>query len=71
MNLGLSKEGAYFVADAIIYFLKQTKYPDMLLDMYPGIDVEEILSQLTFIQELGENESDYAEARKKFGIKEK
>ena len=70
MNLGLSKEGAYFVADAIVYFLKQTKYPDMLLAMYPGIDVEEILSQLTFIQQLGENESDYAEARRKFGLKE-
>lgn len=71
MNLGLSKEGAYFVADAIIYFLKQTKYPDMLLSMYPGIDVEEILSQLTFIKQLGENESDYAEARRKLGLKEK
>ena len=70
MNLGLTKEGAYFVADAIVYFLKQTKYPDMLLAMYPGIDVEEILSQLTFIQQLGENESDYAEARRKFGLKE-
>ena len=71
MNLGLSKEGAYFVADAIVYFLKQTKYPDMLLAMYPGIDVEEILSQLTFIQQLGESESDYAEARRKLGLKEK
>ena len=70
MNLGLSKEGAYFVADAIMYFLKKTKYPDMLLTMYPGIDVEEILSQLTFIQELGESESDYAEARRKLGLKE-
>ena len=70
MNLGLTKEGAYFVTDAIIYFLKQTKYPDILLSMYPGIDVEEILSQLTFIQQLGENESDYAEARRKLGLKE-
>lgn len=70
MNLGLSKEGACFVADAIIYFLKKTKYPDMLLAMYPGIDVEEILSQLTFIQELGESESDYAEARRKLCPKE-
>lgn len=70
MNLGLTKEGAYFVADAIIYFLKQTKYPEMLLAMYPGINVEEILSQLTFIQQLGESESDYAEARRKFGLKE-
>lgn len=71
MNLGLSKEGAYFVADAIIYFLKQTKYPEMLLSMYPGIDVEEILSQLTFIQQLGESELDHAEARRKLGLKEK
>lgn len=71
MNLGLSKEGAYFVADAIIYFLKQTKYPDMLLAMYPGIDVEEILSQLTYIQELGESELDHVEARRKLGLKGK
>ena len=71
MNLGLSKEGACFVADAIIYFLKKTKYPDMLLAMYPGIDVEEILSQLTFIQELGESELDHVEARRKLGLKEK
>ena len=43
----------------------------MLLAMYPGIDVEEILSQLTFIQQLGESESDYAEARRKLCLKEK
>lgn len=70
MNLGLSKEGAYFVADAIVYFLKQAKCPEILLDMYPGIDVKEILSQLTYIQQLGPSESDYAEARKKLGLKD-
>ena len=71
MNLGLSKEGAYFIADAILYFLKQAKYPEILMDMYPGVDVKEILSQLTYIQQLGESESDYAEVRKKLSLKEK
>lgn len=59
MNLGLSREGAFFVADAIVYFLKHTQYPDILLDLYPGVDVKEILTQLQYIQQLGESEEDY------------
>ena len=59
MNLGISKEGAYFISDAIVYFLSKAKYPDMLIDMYPGIDVQEILTQLSYIQRLGESEADY------------
>ena len=70
MNLGLSKEGAYFVSDAIVYFLKHTKYVDLLMSMYPGVDVKEILSQLTFIQELGESETEYIKARKILGLEE-
>ena len=59
MNLNLSREGAFLVADAIIYFLKSTQYPDILLDLYPGVDVEEILTQLHNIQRLGESEEEY------------
>ena len=58
MTLGISKEGAYFISDAIIYFLSKTQYPDMLINMYPGIDVKEILTQLSYIQRLGESEAD-------------
>ena len=59
MNLNLSREGAFLVADAIIYFLKGTQYPDILLDFYPGVDVKEILTQLHYIQQLGESEEEY------------
>lgn len=59
MNLNLSREGAFLVADAIIYFLKHTQYPDILLDLYPGVDVKEILTQLHYIQQLGESEEEY------------
>ena len=70
MNLGISKEGAYFIADAIVYFLSKTQYPDMLIAMYPGINVKEILTQLLYIQRLGESEADYVKARKKLSLKE-
>ena len=70
MNLGISKEGAYFISDAIVYFLSKTQYPDMLIAMYPGINVKEILTQLSYIQRLGESEADYVKARKKLSLKE-
>ena len=54
MNLNLNKEEARLVSDAITYFFKQTKVPDLLLDLYPGSDVKNIMSQLDFIIELGE-----------------
>ena len=69
MNLGISKEGAYFISDAIVYFLSKTQYPDMLIAMYPGINVKEILTQLSYIQRLGESEADYVKARKKTQFK--
>jgi hypothetical protein len=60
MNLGLSREGAFLVADAIIYFLsRHSQHPDILLDLYPGVDVKEILTQLHYIQQLGESEEEY------------
>ena len=54
MNLNLNKEEARLVSDAITYFFKQTKVPDLLLDLYPEADVKDILSQLNYIIELGE-----------------
>lgn len=55
MNLGINKQEAVFLEHTITYFLKQSKYPDLLLDMYPGINVEDILTQLFYIQTLGED----------------
>ena len=54
MNLNLNKEEARLVSDAIVYFFKQTKVPNLLLDMYPGADVKDMLTQLDYIIELGE-----------------
>lgn len=54
MNLNLNKEEAKLVSDAIVYFFKQTKVPNLLLDMYPETDVKDILTQLDYIIELGE-----------------
>ena len=53
MNLNLNKEEAKLVSDAIVYFFKQSKVPNLLLDMYPGADVKDILVQLSYIIELG------------------
>ena len=55
MNLNLNKEEAKLVSDAIVCFFKQTKVPNLLLDMYPGADIKDILTQLNYIIELGEN----------------
>ena len=52
MNLNLNKEEARLVSDAITYFF--SKVPDLLLDLYPEADVKDILSQLNYIIELGE-----------------
>ena len=54
MNLSINKEEAKLVSDAITYFFTQSKIPDLLLDMYPGADVKDILVQLSYIIELGE-----------------
>lgn len=55
MNLGINKQEAVFLEHTITYFLKRTKYPDLLLDMYPGVNVKDILTQLSYIQKLGED----------------
>ena len=54
MNLNLNKEEARLVSDAIAYFFTRSKVPNLLLDMYPGADVKDILSQLNYIIELGD-----------------
>ena len=54
MNLNLNKEEAKLVHDAITYFFTRSKVPNLLLDMYPGADVKDILTQLDYIIELGE-----------------
>ena len=54
MNLNLNKEEARLVYDAITYFFAQSRVPNLLLDMYPGADVKDILTQLNYIIELGE-----------------
>ena len=58
MNLEISKEDASFISVAIMYFLSKIKYLDILTDMYPEIDVKDILTQLSHIQQLGESEAD-------------
>lgn len=51
MNLNLNKEKAKLV---FIYFFTQSKVPNLLLDIYQGADVKNILVQLSYIIELGE-----------------
>ena len=54
MNLNLNKEEARLVYDAITYFFMRSKVPNLLLDMYPGADVKDVLTQLNYVIELGE-----------------
>ena len=65
MNLNINKEEARFISDALTYFIKSTKVPNLLLDFYPGADIRDILSQLNYIIELGE-EPISEETKKKF-----
>ena len=52
MPLGLTKEDAEFVADAIILCCK-TLGIDMVEALYPDIDLKSILTQLDIIKEIG------------------
>lgn len=54
MNLNINKEEAKLISNALAYFIKSTKFPNLLLDLYPGVDIKDILSQLDYIIELGE-----------------
>ena len=68
MNLNINKEEARFISDALTYFIKSTKIPHLLLDLYPGADIRDVLSQLDYIIELGEEP--ISEETKKTFVKE-
>lgn len=55
MNLGINKEEARLINDSLTYFFKRTQFPDLLLDLYPGVDMESIFTQLKIIMEIGDN----------------
>ena len=55
MNLGINKEEARLIRDSLNYYFKQTKVPDLLLDMYPGADLKSLTVQLNIIMQIGED----------------
>ena len=68
MNLGINKQEAEFLEHTILYFLKSSKLPDLLMDMYPGVNVKDILSQLQYIKQLGEDAAGLKEIKEKFNL---
>ena len=68
MNLGINKQEAVFLEHTITYFLNKTKYPDLLMDLYPGVNVKDILTQLQFIKELGEDGAELEEIKEKLNL---
>ena len=58
MNLGINKEEARLIHDSLIYFFKRTKLPDLLLDMYPGVDLASLMVQLDIIMDVGDEPID-------------
>ena len=58
MNLGINKEEARLIHDSLIYFFKKTKLPDLLLDMYPGVDLASLMVQLDIIMDIGDEPMD-------------
>ena len=58
MNLGINKEEARLIHDSLIYFFKRTKLPDLLLDMYPGVDLASLMVQLDIIMDIGDEPID-------------
>lgn len=69
MNLGINKQEAVFLEDVITYFFKKSKYPDLLIDLYPGVNVKDILTQLRFIKQLGEDAAEVEEMKEKLNLK--
>ena len=55
MNLGINKAEARLIRDSLNYYFKQTKVPDLLLDMYPGADLKSLTVQLNIIMQIGED----------------
>jgi hypothetical protein len=62
MNLGINKQEVEFLEQTILYFIRQSKYPNMLIDI-PGVNVKNILAQLQYIKRLGEDYSEEIRAR--------
>ena len=56
MNLGINREEAGFLQETILRFIKSSQCPKELIETYKilGVDVENILSQLQIIKEIGE-----------------
>lgn len=59
MNLGLNKIESQLVYDALTYYFRQTKMPDLLLSMYPGADLDCVLRQLQIISDAGEDPEEF------------
>ena len=56
MNLGLTKQDAEFVENAIVYFVKSFKKSAVSIHaVYPNVNIENLLNQLSYIIELGED----------------
>ena len=56
MNLGLTKQDAEFVENAIIYFVKSFKKSALSIhSVYPNVNIEDLLNQLYYIIELGDD----------------
>ena len=58
MNLGINKEEARLIHDSLNYYFKQTKVPNLLLDMYPGTDLKGLMVQLDIIMKIGDEPID-------------
>ena len=54
MNLGINKVESHLIHDALIAYFKSTAVPELLLDCYPGADLECIFNQLKIISQIGE-----------------
>ena len=67
MNLGITKEEARLIHDSLIYFFKRTKLPDLLLDMYPGVDLASLMVQLDIIMDIGDEPIDEKIKKKVLG----
>ena len=69
MDLGINKEEARLIHDSLIYFFKRTKLPDLLLDMYPGVDLASLMVQLDIIMDIGDEPIDEKTKKKIIYIK--
>ena len=67
MNFGINKEEARLIHDSLVYYFKQTKLPDLLLDMYPGVDLASLMVQLDIIMDIGDEPIDEKMKKKILG----